>query len=415
MADDPRFTFYEKDEPPPRIGRPATGPRLASHTNGPLILTPARLPDPRTIPPRQWLYGTQLVRSYVTVLVAPGGTGKSSYAMAVGVAIATGRNILNEHVFTRCNVAVFNLEDPMEELERRLAALQLRHRIPREMLDGAYFLNSGEDRRLVMAEMDDSGYAVIHPDEDALIEQISQHQVGLIVVDPFAESHSLEENSNPHMVKAASAWRRVARTTNCAIMLVHHVRKGAVQDIDSARGAKALTDSARVGLVLSSMSPEEAENLGIAEGERTLYTRLDDAKANMAPKASKARWFYLARVPLENATPAYPNGDTVAAIMPWEPTTVWTRATNAQLNHCLDIIAKPPTGWFYAPKRTQKDTARWAGTIIVDQIGCTEVQAQTIIAAWLKSGLLVEEIYRDTVQRKDRIGVRVVDAKRPTQ
>ena len=38
-----------------------------------------------------------------------------------------------------------------------------------------------------------------------------------------------------------------------------------------------------------------------------------------------------------------------------------------------------------------------------------------MIAAWLRSGLLVEEEYRHKTQRKLRTGVRVVDAKRPTQ
>src|SRR3954469_18345379 len=64
-------------------------------------LKAARLPDPTTIPPRAWLYGTQVIRGFVTMIVAPGGTGKSSYAIGVGMALASGRDILGDRVWER--------------------------------------------------------------------------------------------------------------------------------------------------------------------------------------------------------------------------------------------------------------------------------------------------------------------------
>ena len=104
------------------------------------------------------------------------------------------------------------------------------------------------------------------------------------------------------MVRASKAWRTVARATNCAILLVHHVRKGQVLDIDAARGAKALTDSARVGLLLSPMSEEDAKEIGIEKDGRFQYVRLDNAKVNLSPRASKASWFQLQQVSLGNGT-----------------------------------------------------------------------------------------------------------------
>lgn len=382
----------------------------------PLVLHPARLPDPASIPPRRWLYGTQLIRGYVTVLVAPGGTGKSSYAMAMALEVATGQSILGAHVFESVKVSVFNLEDNLEELERRLAAIMLRYKIPRHAAEGRYFLDDGEGRGLRMAEMHegDNGFEVVHPDEALLIACIRANDIGLVVCDPFAESHSLEENSNPQMVKAAAAWRRVARATGCAVLLVHHVRKGDATGIDAARGAKALTDSARVGLLMAPMTPPEAEAFNVAADDRWKYVRLDDAKRNMAP-AARAKWFKLDQVALGNtADPMYPHGDTVAAIIPWEPPTVWTDNTPAQLNRVLDILASPPAGWLYAPTRRGRDNRRWAGNPIMEILECSEKQAAIVIAEWFKSGLLYEEVYLDPEQRKPRIGVRVNNAKRPS-
>jgi hypothetical protein len=380
----------------------------------PLVLRPARLPDPHTIPPRQWLYGTQLLRGFVTVLVAPGGTGKSIYAMTVAVSCVLGRGLLRDHVFACTNAAVLNLEDPLDELDRRLAAILLQHNVDETDVAGGLFMHSGEDRPVTMAAISEDGFSIIHPDEVALIEQIKMHEIGVLVVDPFAESHSLEENSNPQMVKAAAAWRRVARATNCAIFLIHHVRKGAVSDIDAARGAKGLTDSARVGLIMSPMGEDDGKDLAIAPEDRWQYVRLDNAKANMAPRGNKATWLKLEQVKLGNGTQDYPNGDTVAAMVAWDPPKVTDTLSVDQCNEVLDAIADGPgEGVRYTHSRRGKDASRWAGTVLVRLFGLTDLESDKVIETWVRNGVLVRDTYRDPVQRKDRMCVRVVDAKRP--
>lgn len=382
-----------------------------------LVLRPARLPGPATIPPRQWLYGTHILRGFVSVLVAPGGTGKSALAMVVGVSLASGRSLLGEKVWERVNVAFLNLEDPMDELDRRLAAITIRHQIRDEEIRGRFFQHSGEDRPLHMAEAGEDGFEVIHPDEAALVEQINANQIGMICVDPFAESHSLEENSNPHMVAAAAAWRRVARATNCAILLVHHVRKpgknGAAEGIDAARGAKALTDSARVGLLLSPMSEQEGEQIGIPPEERWQYVRLDNAKTNMAPRANRARWFKLDEVSLGNSSPIYPHGDRVAAVASWEPPNALAMQPDAELNRVLDLIDQGPApGQLYSLSK-QGGSKRWAGYVLMTALGFNEAQAKNTMDAWAKTGLLIEEEYRDSKSRRSMFGVRVDNTKRP--
>lgn len=388
-------------------------PTLRVVPAGPLVLRAAALRKPTEIPPRQWLYGTQLIRGFVTVLVAPGGTGKSAYAMAVAMSIASGQTFLGQHIFVSGPTAVLNLEDPLDELDRREAAIRIRHKLDDIQLLDRFYLHSGEMRPVTIASHGPDGFTVVYPDEEAIITQITEHGIVLLVVDPYAESHTLEENSNPDMVKAAAAWRRISRATNCAVLLVHHVRKGAVTDIDAARGAKALTDSARVGLILSPMSADEAEEFGIREDERWAYVRLDDAKVNLAPKAAKARWLRLEQVELGNKTDDYPNGDRVAAVVPWDAPTPEAKLTATQLNEVLDVLSEPPAGWLYSPTRQGRNNQRWAGLPLVD-LGMSEKQAEQMIRAWLKSGLLFPETYRDEEQRKMRTGVRVDQSKRPT-
>jgi RecA-family ATPase len=116
-------------------------------------------------------------------------------------------------------------------------------------------------------------------------------KVGLIVVDPFVSSHELDENNNPQMNVAARAWAEVAAFTESAVLLVHHTLKtdvsGQAADIEASRGAKALSDAARIGLTLTTMDADEAAGFGISSDERRRYVRLDDGKANLWPKGGR--------------------------------------------------------------------------------------------------------------------------------
>jgi AAA domain len=380
-----------------------------------LSALPATLPDAASIPPREWLYGTRLIRRFVSVLAAPGGVGKSALALGQAVALATGRGFLGERVHHSVPVWVLNLEDPLDELHRRVAALMRLHRVPREALAGRLFLHSGRDRRVTMGMPEETG-GIAHPDRAAIIAACRQSGIGLVVVDPFVKSHRLDENSNAQMDEAATAWAEVAEATGAAVLLVHHVRKGAAGgDIDGARGAKSLTDAARSAFLLAPMSAEEAESLAVPGPERWRYVRLDDGKANLAPRAEAARWYRLETVALGNGTPAYPAGDQVAAIAMWKPPALMGELTAADCNRALDLIAAGPgEGIAYSTHRTGRGGERWAGRVLVERFGLTEAASARIITAWLKSGLLQEAPYHDAQQRKTRMGVRVIDARRPT-
>jgi hypothetical protein len=307
-------------------------------------------------------------------------------------------------------VALLNLEDPQHEIDRRMAALGLFYNVSNDDVGGRLFI-SPPDRGVRIAEAGPDGFSVIYPDEEAIIAEVRRNQIDVLAVDPFAETHALEENSNPAMVKAAAAWRRVAREGNCSVILAHHVRKGPVDSIDAARGAKALSDSARIGLLLSTMTQEEAEALGIPLDDRLQYVRLDDAKANLAKRVGKARWFKLSDVTLDNAQPPYQRGDEVGVVEAWEPPNVWNGMQDA--NGILDrIAAGPELGEMYTDSRRHPAT-RWAGNVVVDELGCSPDQAANVVNTWVRNGVLVRTSYKNA-DSKDRQGLRVDDTKRPT-
>ncbi len=377
-----------------------------------LVATAAALPDAAAIPPRAWLYGTRLIRGFVSVLAAPGGVGKSALALGQALALASGKPILGERVHLSVPVWMINLEDPLDEMHRRVAALMRLHRIEAEQIAGRLFLHSGRDRRITMASAD--GQSIVHPDRDALIAAAQAAGIGLLVVDPFVKSHTLDENANGDMDAAATAWAEVAHATGAAVLLVHHVRKAAGDGVEAMRGAKALSDAARAACILSPMGEEEARGLGVPERERWRLVRLDDAKANLAPRAEQALWYRLETVSLGNATEAYPNGDAVGAVTPWKPPSPLRGMSAAECNRALDLIAKGDgEGAAFSAHRTGRAAGRWAGQVLVEHFGFEPDEAARALATWLRSGLLVEAEYRHPVQRKPRMGLRVVDAKRP--
>lgn len=408
----------------PCTGRaaPAAASRAAPGTAAEpsaLVAVPARLPAPAAIPPRRWLIGTLLVRGFVTVLVAPGGVGKTALATAIALAVITGRDLLGDRVWDPGNAWIINLEDPLEEVERRVAAAMIRHSIPRDDVEDRLFLHSGRDRPVVLAALHEvDGHTIVFPDRDALIYAMREEAVSLLVVDPFLRSHRLEENSNPHMDAAAAAWAQVADATGAAVLLIHHTRKGQglAGDIEGSRGAKALTDAARIGLLLSSMSVEEANALGVDPDERWRHVRLDMAKANLSPRADQARWFRLESVGLGNATETYPAGDHVQAIVPWTPIGPLADLSTPEINAVLDRIADAfNRAEPYAPdKRGSSGGARWAGHVLMEDAGRTEPQAKAILKSWLANGLLEIVAITNPRDRKPMRGLRVIDVKRPS-
>jgi hypothetical protein len=107
--------------------------------------------DPGPLPPRGWLLANQFCRKFLSSLVATGGTGKTALRMLQYLALATGRPLTGEHVFRRCRVLLLSFEDDKDELNRRLAAALIHHKIDRAELKGRFFIAAPKGIKL--AEM----------------------------------------------------------------------------------------------------------------------------------------------------------------------------------------------------------------------------------------------------------------------
>jgi hypothetical protein len=360
--------------------------------------------DPSTIPPRRWLYGRHFVRGYVTATVSPGGVGKSSLLLVELVCMATGRDLLGQRVKRPLTVWYYNLEDPLDEIERRIGAICLQYGIRPDELEGRLFINSGRDVGVVIAR---SRGDRVEIDREAVAEieaGIRDLAIDLLVVDPFVSSHAVSENDNGAVDAVAKTWARIADRTGCGIELIHHTRKqGAGQaaeyTVDDARGAGALIGAVRSARVLNPMSKEDAEKAGVPVEERRSYFRVDDGKSNMQPPLEAATWRKLVSVDLSNADHEDPS-DRVGVVTAWEMPGAFDAVT---VEHMHRVRTRAGAGAYRMDVRAEN----WIGHVIGEVVGIDTTdptgkrKAGTILQTWIRSGALKPEMRADE-SRKQR-------------
>jgi len=363
-----------------------------------ITATPFTWRDPRTFPRRRWLYGHHLIRKFISCTVAPGGLGKSSLVLVEAVAMATGRPLLGiQSPEGPLTVWIVNLEDPQEEIERRVTAILLHYRIDPQEIEGRLFIDSGRHLKLIVAETTRAGTVIAQPMVEALTAEIQARNVDVVVIDPFVKVHRVPENDNGAIDAVATVFADIAEATDCAFDLIHHVRKtgGAEVTVEDGRGAVALLGAVRSARALNGMSKAEAEKVGKDTKHREFF-RVANGKLNMAPPPpDKADWFRLVSVPLGNedrpeGTWALPidNGDRVQCVVNWE----WPAALD---DVTVDHLRKVQTAVDAGRWRENHQAKDWVGhpiaAVLALDITLPQHKAKVLglIKTWLTAGMLI--------------------------
>ncbi|MFZ3583993.1 AAA family ATPase [Loktanella sp. DJP18] len=356
--------------------------------------TPYVWRDPALIRPRPWLYGRHLLRRQASVTVAPGGLGKSSLSIVEGLAIITGRDLLGDAVHERdLSVWLFNLEDPWDELERRIAAAMQHHGIGGADLGGRLFFDSGRERELCTAIQTHNGAQIIRPVFDDLARQIRARKIDVLVVDPFVSSHQVNENDNGAIDLVAKQWAKLADACKCSIEIVHHTRKtnGEEATTEAARGASALLGAARSGRVLNRMTGAERDSAGIPADDLSTYFAVTRDKANLAPAGAR-QWRRMASVLLAN-------GDSVGVAEAWAWPDTFDGVT------VKDLLAVQNAIEGKSPRHSDQAGEDWAGVIVADVLGLDastdKRRIKRLIETWITSGALVK-VTREDKKRMPR-------------
>ena len=355
--------------------------------------TPYVWREPSLIPQRQWLYGRTLLRGSLSMLVAPGASGKTALLAGMALSLVSGRDLLGSRVWEGpSRVWLWNLEDSADEMARLIQAGAKHWGLTSADLDGRLFLDCAMSGNGLILADDDVGVRV--PVKDALADEMLARHVDVLMLDPLVSAHRASENDNGKMDELAKALSMIAETTQSAILAAHHTAKlkGTEANAEAARGASALVNAARSVPSINKMTAEEANQFGIKGDLRRRYFRVYDDKGNRAPPADTSSWFHLHSIALNNG-PVGDDGDSLPVVVPWSPPDAFDGLTGESLRRVQAVVAEgdPKEGTWKLDPQTKSS---WVGVAIAGVLGFdlsepSELQrTKSLLKGWLKSGAL---------------------------
>lgn len=333
-----------------------------------ISLTPLRQFDPKTLPRRQWLYGNHYIRKYVSATAAPSAVGKSSMTMVEALAMAAGKPLLGVQPKGVFRVWIWNGEDPIEELELRIAAAMQHYGLTWADLGDRVFLDSGRVMPVVLATSGKQGAQIAVPVVEGVIAGMKANAIDVAIMDPFVSTFSGPE-TNEMFEPIVKRWGFIAGATNASVELVHHTRKlnGAETGVEDMRGGGALVAGARAKRVLARMSAAEAKKFGVREDDHRRFFRVADASVNMAlPAVSGTTWFEMKGVPVGNG-----DGEGPLADMTGDQVGVATLRTLASTSNELDetTVERIKAALSVGEWRENFRSNAWAGFAVADVMG----------------------------------------------
>jgi len=364
------------------------------------------------LPRRPWVAPGYALRGAVTVIAGPPSALKSSLMLAWACAVAFGQPHGEFAPVEAGRVLVYNVEDGPDEQRRRLSAVLRQFNAKPESVRGRVIRVSPPGVGTLF-ERNDKGEILPTAAMAQLRNLIAERRPAMLIADPFAELHNAEENDNTAIRAILAVFRALAAEFNIAVILIHHTRKGepAPGDPDTARGASATIGAARVVKTLIGMSEQDAEALGIEKTRkaRSAYVRLDDAKQNYAG-IGDAVWY-------EKVLYRLDNDEWIPAAEPWNPPDLWQGVPSAVANTILDCITagiESDKGKRHYSDAPATKPPRRADAVVRKHVpSLNERQARAVIKTWVNNEVLYRENYFDPVERKDRGGLFVNDARRP--
>lgn len=377
----------------------------------PITATAFKWIDPKTLPRREFAYGSHFIRKYVSVTVSPGGLGKTSSSIAEALAMVSGRALLGTKPPKRLRTWIFNAEDPRDEMERRIMAACIHYKLKPADLEGHLFLDSGREQELCVAIEDKkAGVRIQQPIVEAVVEQIERNGIDVMIVDPFVSTHGVNENDNGAIDKVAKLWAQIADYTNCSIDIVHHLRKVADREatVEDARGAVSLIGAARSVRVLNRMSEEQAGEAGIDKADRFGYFYTTYGKSNLTPLSHKAEWRHLVSTPLGNGTGLAQPQDFAPVVTEWQ----WPSAEEVAGDLTEDQRASILAAVSASDYKKSPKAKNWVGGAVAYAVGLDlddnvqRKRAASLVTALMREGALVEREERDPVRRELAVFVR---------
>lgn len=250
-------------------------------------------PAAESIPLRQHVIYPRCPIGDVLCTVAMPGTSKSTLGIHDGVAIASGEerilrgenNVSPERLHRPGAVLIYDAEDPLAEMERRLAATMRFHNLatlrhPLALLSGV------GSAPLWVARRSRETSALIEAEGATLLRKlILDLDAVYVVVGPLAGlAEGMDENAAADSNTVMQILANIAAGTGACINVIHHTSKSGgaeAGDMNAVRGSSAIAAKARAVVTLNSMPEAEAQRYGLTARNHVVLTY---AKVSHGPR-----------------------------------------------------------------------------------------------------------------------------------
>jgi len=262
-------------------------------------------------PPRRWLVESLWAERAVGILGGEPKCGKSLLALDLAVSVASGTPCLRRFaVEQRGRVLLYAAEDSLPVVRERLDGIAAAAGIGLDSLD--LFVITAPALRLDT-----------ETDRGRLEETVRIARPRLLVLDPFVRLHAIDENAAGEVAPLLGYLRRLERTYETAVLLVHHVRKGAAK----LRGGQALRGSSELH----------------AWGDSNLYLRRrgDSLRLSVEHRAAAAFDDLFLGFPCAGRPLALAIVDDPAALAPPQHTAPMTATPHQRVYDALAAAAEP--------------------------------------------------------------------------
>jgi AAA domain len=162
----------------------------------------------------RWMIDTLWLRRAVGVIGGPPKTTKTYLALDLALSVASSTPALGRFAVRDPGpVLIYMAEDAEAAIKERLTAL-CRHRGLDLHAVPLYVITASTLRLDLPA------------DQRRLLDVVAAYQPVLLVLDPLVRLHALNENDAGEISRLLGYLRELQRSRHCALLLVHHTRKG---------------------------------------------------------------------------------------------------------------------------------------------------------------------------------------------
>lgn len=178
---------------------------------------------------QRWLIDGLWAESAVGIVGGEPKCCKSFLALGMAVSVAAGVPCLGRFpVASRGPVLLYAAEDAPHIVRARLGGICTSAQVPLDSLDVHVIVDP-------VVRLD------VAADRARLREEACRLRPRLVVLDPFVRLHRIDENAAAEVAPLLAYLRELQRELGCAVVLVHHARKGG-----HARAGQALRGSSEL-------------------------------------------------------------------------------------------------------------------------------------------------------------------------